>query len=106
MGPLAHKVQPIFVTLDPARDTQQRLTKYMAAFNSRWVGLRGNPEQTREAARQFHVYYRLRSLGNGEYTVDHSSFLYVVTPEGRFAKLLADSVSPDQLAEELRGLAR
>jgi protein SCO1/2 len=106
LGPLADKVQPVFVTLDPARDTQQRLTKYMAAFNSRWVGLRGNPEQTREAARQFHVYYRLRSLGDGEYTVDHSSFLYVVTPEGRFAKLLADSVSPDQLAGELRGLAR
>jgi protein SCO1/2 len=106
LGPLASKVQPIFITLDPARDTQPRLTKYMAAFDSRLVGLRGDAEQTREAARQFHVFYRLRSLGNGEYTVDHSSFLYVVNPDGQFAKLLADSVPAEQLADELRELAR
>ena len=104
LGPSASRVQPIFITLDPMRDTQSRLTKYMAAFDSRLVGLRGDAEQVQEAARQFHVYYRLRSLGNGEYTVDHSSFLYVVSPEGHFAKLLADSVSADQLADELRKL--
>jgi protein SCO1 len=106
LGVRAGKVQPIFITLDPARDTRSRLTKYMAAFDSRLVGLRGDPEQIRAAASQFHVYYRLRSLGNGEYTVDHSSFLYVVDPEGHFAKLLADSVSADQLADELRKLQR
>ncbi len=104
LGPLAKKVQPIFITLDPARDTQPRLTKYMGAFDSRVVGLRGSPEETREAARQFHVFYRLRRLGNGEYTVDHSSFLYVVSPAGQFAKLLADSESADQLANDLRKL--
>ena len=106
LGPLAGKVQPIFITLDPVRDTRPRLTKYMAAFDARLIGLRGDSEQIREAARQFHVYYRLRSLGNGEYTVDHSSFLYVVGPDGHFAKLLADSVPADQLADELRQLQR
>ena len=106
LGPLADKVQPIFITLDPVRDTRPRLTKYMAAFDARLIGLRGDSEQIREAARQFHVYYRLRSLGNGEYTVDHSSFLYVVGPDGHFAKLLADSVPADQLADELRQLQR
>ena len=106
LGSLARKVQPIFITLDPARDTPPRLTKYMGAFDPRVVGLRGNPEETREAARQFHVFYRLRSLGNGEYTVDHSSFLYVVSPEGQFAKLLADSEPADQLADDLRKLAQ
>ena len=104
LGSLADKVQPLFITLDPARDTQPRLAKYMAAFDSRLVGLRGDPEQIRAAARQFHVYYRLRGLGNGEYTVDHSSFLYVVKPDGQFAKLLADSLSADQLADQLREL--
>jgi mono/diheme cytochrome c family protein len=104
LGSLADRVQPIFITVDPARDTSQRLSKYMAAFNSHIVGLRGDPEQTQEAARQFHVYYRARALGNGEYTVDHSSFLYVVTPEGRFEKLLADSLPADKLAGELRAL--
>jgi protein SCO1/2 len=104
LGSLSDRVQPIFITVDPARDTTERLSKYMAAFNSRIVGLRGSPEQIREAARQFHVYYNMRNLGNGTYTVDHSSFLYVVTPEGRFEKLLADSLPADQLAGELRTL--
>ena len=105
LGPVAAaKVQPIFITLDPARDTRPRLTQYMAAFDARLVGLRGDAAQIQAAARQFHVYYRLRGLGNGEYTVDHSSFLYVVDPYGHFAKLLADSVSGDELAAELRRL--
>lgn len=104
LGPLAAKVQPIFITLDPTRDTQARLTRYMAAFDSRLVGLRGDAAQISAAARQFHVYYRLRSLGNGEYTVDHSSFLYVVDPQGHFARLLADSVPADELAADLRQL--
>lgn len=104
LGSLAERVQPLFVTVDPARDTPQRLSKYMAAFNARIVGLRGDETRTKEAARQFHVYYRARSLGNGEYTVDHSSFLYVVSPEGRFEKLLADSLPADKLAAEMRAL--
>jgi protein SCO1/2 len=104
LGSLADRVQPIFITLDPGRDTAQRLKQYMASFNSRVVGLRGDPQQIGDAARQFHVYYHARDLGNGEYTVDHSSFLYVVTPEGRFEKLLADSLPADKLAGELRTL--
>jgi protein SCO1 len=105
LGSLSDRVQPIFITVDPARDTTERLSKYMAAFNSHIVGLRGSPDQTRQAARQFHVYYSTRSLGNGgDYTVDHSSFLYVVTPAGHFEKLLADSLAADKLAAELRAL--
>jgi len=104
LGSLAGRVQPLFITVDPARDTAQRLSKYMAAFDKRIVGLRGDDAQTQEAARQFHVYHRARSLGNGEYTVDHSSFLYVVSPEGRFEKLLADSLPVDKLAAEMRAL--
>lgn len=104
LGSLSDRVQPIFITVDPARDTTERLSKYMAAFNSHIVGLRGTPDQIRDAARQFHVYYSMRNLGGGSYTVDHSSFLYVVTPEGRFEKLLADSLPADKLAAELRML--
>jgi protein SCO1/2 len=104
LGSLAERVQPIFISVDPARDTAERLAKYMAAFNSRIVGLRGTAEQTKEAAQQFHVYYSKRSLGNGEYTVDHSSFLYLVSPEGHFEKLLADSLPADKLTAELRAL--
>jgi protein SCO1 len=106
LGALADRIQPIFITVDPARDTPQRLAQYMASFDPRVVGLRGDPRETREAARQFHVYYRMRSLGEGEYSVDHSSFLYVINPEGQFSKLLADSLSADRLAAQLIALTR
>jgi protein SCO1/2 len=106
LGAAADEIQPIFITVDPARDTSQHLAKYMAAFDPRVIGLRGDAERTREAASQFHVYYRKRSLGNDEYSVDHSLFLYVIDPRGHFSKLLADTLSADQLAAEFRTLAR
>jgi protein SCO1/2 len=105
LGSTADRIQPIFITVDPARDTPKHLAQYMAAFNPRVIGLRGDAGATREAAKQFHVYYRTRSLGNDEYTVDHSSFLYVIDPKGQFTKLLADTLSADQLAAEFRTLA-
>jgi protein SCO1/2 len=104
LGSLADRIQPIFITVDPSRDSASRLKQYMAAFNPHIVGLRGDPQEVGQATREFHVYYRKRDLGNGEYTVDHSSFLYVVTPEGRFQKLLQDSLPADTLAAELRTL--
>ena len=106
LGPLAGRVQPIFITVDPERDTAKRLATYMAALHSRVVGLRGDPARIRAAAREFHVYYRARGLGNGEYTVDHSSFLYLVAPDGQFAKLLADSLPVAKLTDELRAVVR
>jgi protein SCO1 len=106
IGSAADQVQPIFITVDPARDTPEHLAKYMASFDPRVIGLRGDAAQTREAARQFHVYYRTRSLDGGDYSVDHSSFLYIVDPQGSFSKLLADSLSSDQLAAELRSLIK
>ncbi|MGD0144492.1 MAG: SCO family protein [Rhizomicrobium sp.] len=88
LGPRARDVQPIFITLDPARDSAKVLDAYLKAFDSRFVGLRGDPETTEALARQFHVYFRLRGLGNGEYTVDHSSFLYIFDPKGAFVEVL------------------
>jgi protein SCO1/2 len=105
LGGLAEQIQPIFITVDPDRDTANHLAQYMAAFNSRIVGLRGDSDQIRAAAQQFHAYYRTRSLGNGEYSIDHSSYLYVIAPNGHFTRLLADSLPADQLAEVLGTLA-
>ena len=104
LGSVADRIQPLFITVDPERDTAPHLAQYMAAFDSRIIGLRGDLEQIRAAARQFHVYYRARSLGNGEYSVDHSSFVYVIAPDGHFRTLLADSLQVDQLSGTLRKL--
>jgi protein SCO1 len=105
LGSLAEQIQPIFITVDPDRDTANHLAQYMTAFNAHIIGLRGDSEHIRAAAQQFHAYYRARSLGNGEYSVDHSSYLYVIAPDGHFRRLLADSLPADQLAETLRTLA-
>ena len=106
IGSASSQVQPIFITVDPARDTPEHLAKYMASFDPRVIGLRGDAAQTQEAAKQFHVYYRTRSLGSDDYSVDHSSFLYVIDPQGHFSKLLADTLSSEQMAAELRTLVR
>jgi protein SCO1/2 len=106
LGPLADHVQPLFVTVDPTRDTVNVVTEYLKAFDPRIVGLRGTPEQTEAAAKQYHVYYRARSLGGGQYAVDHSSFIYVIDPTGQFAKLLTADLPGHQLADGLRALVK
>jgi cytochrome oxidase Cu insertion factor (SCO1/SenC/PrrC family) len=104
LGPLASRIQPIFITVDPARDTTQHLRQYLTAFNSRIVGLRGDASELAAAARQFHVYYRERSVGNGDYAVDHSSYLYVIAPDGRLIKVLPDILPQAQMTAELQRL--
>lgn len=104
LGPLAERIQPVFVTVDPARDTAGHLRQYLAAFSPRIVGLRGDAHQLEAAAKAFHVYYRTRSLGNGDYAIDHSSYLYVVAPDGRLVKVLPDSVPQGRMTAELTRL--
>jgi len=106
LGGEAAKVQPIFVTVDPVRDTAKTMAEYLSSFDPRIVGLRGTAEQIEAAAKSYHVYYRARSLGGGEYTVDHSSYLYLIKPDGGFAELLAGDVPGHKLADELRRLVR
>jgi protein SCO1 len=107
LGPMADKVQPLFITVDPERDTPQVIADYVGSFDRRLIGLRGTPEQTLAVAAAYHVYYATRKLGdNGEYTVDHSSFIYVINPQGQFVKLLTDGLPGHPMADELRQLIR
>jgi protein SCO1/2 len=102
LGPLAAKVQPIFITVDPARDKVPVMKKYMSAFDPRIVGLRGDGEETEAAAKSFHVYYRPVSLGNRQYTMDHSGFLYLIDPKGKFVSLLTANLPGHDIANALR----
>ena len=104
LGPLADKIQPIFITIDPQRDTAPVLAAYLKSFDPRIVGLRGEPEETEAAAKSYHVYSRTRSLDGGKSTIDHSSFLYVMKPDGGFAELLTYGLTGHMLADELRKL--
>ena len=104
LGPKAKDFQAVFITLDPARDKTQVMKDYMKAFDPRILGLRGEPDDIEAAAKSFHVYYRPRALGNGQYTVDHSSYIYVMDPKGKFAELLTGDLPGHPLVDDLRKL--
>lgn len=104
LGPLADKIQPVFITVDPARDTPEIVGEYVKDFDPRFIGLVGSPQEIAAAAKEFRVYYAVRQLGHNEYVIDHSSFIYVLDPNGTFVRLLTGDLPGHQLADELRKL--
>jgi protein SCO1/2 len=105
LGPLADRVQVLFVTVDPERDTQAALAKYVPAFDKRFVGLRGDLEATRAAAKEFKVYFEKRPAETpGEYSVDHSAQSYVIDPPGRQRLFVRHERIAEDLAPDLRTL--
>jgi protein SCO1/2 len=105
LGPLADRVQVLFVTVDPERDTQAALAKYVPAFDKRFVGLRGDLEATRAAAKEFKVYSEKRPAEPpGEYSVDHSAQSYVIDPAGRLRLFVRHERIAEDLAPDLRTL--
>ena len=106
LGPRADRVKAVFITVDPVRDKLPVMTRYLKAFDPRIEGLLGDAEETENAAKSFHVYYRLRGIGHGEYAIDHSSYVYVFDPQGHFVKLLAPDAPGHKIAEDLKKLIR
>ena len=105
LGPLADRVQVLFVTVDPERDTQQVLAQYVTAFDPRFLGLRGDLEATERTAKEFKVYFEKRSAkAPGEYSVDHSSQAYVFDPQGRLRLFVHHERIAEDLAPDLRTL--
>jgi protein SCO1/2 len=88
LGAKGDKVTPIFITIDPARDTVEQLKMYVGYFGPRMVGLTGTPEQIAAAAKAYRVYYaKVPEPGNPEgdaYSMDHSSIVYFMSPDGLF----------------------
>ena len=96
LGPDADRVQVLFVTVDPERDTKEVLAKYVTAFDPRFLGLYGDADATRRAAKEFKIFYEKRKSGES-YSVDHSGQSYVIDPQGRLRLL----VRPDRVAADL-----
>jgi len=90
------------ILLAAARDKAAVMKKYMSSFDPRILGLRGDGEETEAAAKAFHVYYRPVSLGNKQYTMDHSGFLYLMDPKGKFVSLLTGNLPGHDIANELK----
>jgi protein SCO1/2 len=105
LGPLGERVQVLFVTVDPERDTQDKLARYVPAFDPSFLGLRGDPEATRAVAKEFKVYFEKRPGATpGEYSVDHSAQSYVIDPQGRLRLFVRHERIGEDLAPDLRTL--
>lgn len=103
LGADAARVAPLFVTIDPERDTPAKLADYVALFHPAIIGLTGTPEQVAAAARAYRVYYaKATPPGASDYVMDHSAFTYVLGPDGGVRALLRPGASPEDIARALR----
>jgi protein SCO1 len=86
LGERAKTVQPVFITIDPARDTPQKLAEYLKSFSPRLVGLTGSAEEIASAAKAYRVYYQKVADEKSKevYTMDHSAIFYLMGPDGAF----------------------
>lgn len=103
LGKRAERLQPLFITVDPLRDTPKVVRDYAAAFSPRILGLTGTPEQIANVARAYRVYYARRRTGEGpdDYTMDHSSILYLMGPQGQFIAPIPADEPAERMAADI-----
>jgi protein SCO1/2 len=103
LGAEAEKVQVLFITLDPARDTPEVLREYPTAFHPGFLGLYAAPEDTPRLARDFQVFYKVNPGSTPEtYSIDHSINTYAYDPEGRLRLVIGHDAAPEAVAEDIR----
>jgi cytochrome oxidase Cu insertion factor (SCO1/SenC/PrrC family) len=103
LGPAGHEVQPLFITLDPERDTVEQLAGYVGTFHPRLIGLTGTPERIREVALAYKVYYAKVPAPDGtDYAIDHSGFIYLVGRDGKYLGFFPPNSPPERLVEIVR----
>ena len=112
IGARASRIVPIFISVDPKRDTPDKLKSYLSAFDAdppsarrNFVGLTGSDEEIAKTAEAYRVYYRAHldaRTGNGaDYSIDHTSDIYLMSPEGKFIAYYSQGISPDEMAADL-----
>ncbi len=105
LGDQSDRVQVLFITVDPERDTQALLAQYVPAFDQRFVGLYGDLEATARVAKEFKVFYqKVPGDAPGIYTMDHSAGSYVFDPEGKLRLFVKHGQGAEALAHDLRQL--
>ena len=108
LGLDAAKVQPIFITVDPERDTPDVMAKYTQSFDPRIAGLTGTPAQIAAVAQEYGVYYVPHKSGDSvdDYVIDHSTYLYVMGPRGQFVQAFDANTPADRIAADLLHLVK
>ncbi len=102
LGPDGEAVQPLFITLDPERDTAEHLANYVPLFHSRLIGLTGSAYQIRRIALAYKVYYAKYPPGSPDYVIDHSSFIYLVDETGKYIGFFPPGTTGDRMIEIIR----
>lgn len=104
LGEKAKKVQPLFITVDPERDSPERMAEYVAAFDPRIIGLTGTPEQIKESAESFKVYHakKVQETAPDGYTMEHTASLFLIDPEGRFVSPYSYNATIEEISDDLR----
>jgi len=107
LGPDGERLQGVFVTVDPERDTGTVLKAYVDNFNAGFVGLRGNAQQTQQAAREFKVFFaKVPGKTESSYTVDHTAGAYIFDPQGRIRLFSRHGAGAKALEDDIRALLR
>jgi protein SCO1/2 len=107
LGSDADRVQVLFVTIDPARDTPALLGQYVPAFDPRFLGLFGDDEATQKVAREFKIIYQKQPGATPDtYTMDHSAGTYIFDPQGRLRLFVNHGQGPEVFAHDLREILR
>ena len=108
LGPQSDKVQVLFVTVDPGRDTATILKQYVPAFDPRFLGLRPTDDAALEkVAKDFKIYYKkVPGTSPGSYTIDHTAGSYAFDPDGRLRLYIKHAQGPETLAHDLKELLK
>ena len=105
LGDKGEQVVPMLISVDPERDTPEKLKDYVHVFHPRMVGLTGTPDQIAKVAKEYRVFYmKVEQAEAGAYLVDHSSLSYLIGPDGRFVQFFGHQASPQELADGLKKL--
>jgi cytochrome oxidase Cu insertion factor (SCO1/SenC/PrrC family) len=103
LGPSGEMVQPVFITVDPERDTPDHLQQYMPLFHPRFVGLTGDAAAIEAAARAYRVYFaKVERADRADYTVDHSGFIYLIGRDGEYLGFFPPGTPAERLADAIR----
>jgi protein SCO1/2 len=103
LGVVANAVQPLFITVDPERDTPARLADFVSSFHPRLIGLTGSLAEIRKTAIAYRTFFvKNGATASGEYSVDHTGFIYLVGKDGRYLGFLPPGSLPDAIADAIR----
>lgn len=98
---MGHEVTPVFISIDPERDTPEVMGDYAELLHPRMIGLTGSPDQVQAASRAYRTYYKAQDKSDDYYLVDHSTFTYLVDPQKGFLEFFKRDLTPEDLAAQV-----